>query len=233
MGLAIDEVLLDSVRGGGRGAIRFWVNRHAVVIGRSQSVAEEVDLEAADRAGIPVLRRISGGGAVYHYPGNLNLSVTLSKGAGIASVADVFRTFGEAAATGLAPWADVTCGENALRVGDLKIGGAAQARRGDAVLYHSTLLLAPDETPMSRLLLAHRPGYAPTRLASRPSRTITMAEICDDPVEVPDVIMSLRRAVEERLGVSARPDDLTGEELQRAHELVRDRYGRDAWNRSH
>jgi len=232
-GLAIDEVLLDGVRVGGPGAIRFWVNQRAVIIGRSQSVEDEVDEGVASRHRIPILRRVSGGGTVYHYPGNLNLSVALAKRPGLASVPDVFRAFGETVAVALAPWCDVGCVENALYVGDFKIGGAAQARRGDALLYHTTLLLAPDDISMDRLLLAHRPGYDPKRLASRPATTITVSEVCDGSVEVLDIAASLLRALEGRLGGRAQPDDLTKDELQKGDELVLTKYGRDAWNRSH
>lgn len=233
VGLAIDEVLLDDVRAGRMGSIRFWINGRAVVVGRSQSVADEVDVAVAEQAKIPILRRISGGGTVYHYPGNLNLSVILSKRQGVSSVADVFRVCGEAVAAGLAPWGDVACNENALRVLDRKIGGAAQARRGDAVLYHTTLLLAPDEIPLTQLLLANRSGYAPKRLASRPWETITLAEVSDSPADVSDIIDRLGRTLEERLGFRSRPGGLTSAELQRVQELVLTKYGRDSWNRSH
>jgi len=230
-GLAVDEVLFQAAHDGELGSIRFWINDRAVVIGRSQRVADEVDLAFAARERIPVLRRMTGGGAVYHYPGNLNLSVALPRVPGRRSVTDIFRFFGEAAAAALSPWVTVACGGNALRIEGRKVGGAAQARRGDAVLYHTTLLLSPDVIPMDRLLLALRPGYAPKRVASRPSSTVTLEDVFGNPVSVEDVVESVRLELEHRLETTGSAGSLTRAEHEQAELLVESKYGRDEWNR--
>ena len=232
-GLAVDEVLVDGVRAGVPGTARFWVNRRAVVVGRSQSVADEVDIAHASHVDVRILRRISGGGTVYHHPGNLNLSVVLRRRGGIASVVDAFSFFGGAVAAALAPWAELVCDGNALRVGGRKIGGAAQARRGDVVLYHTTLLLTPDEIPMERLLLAHRPGYASRRVASKPSETIALASVVDGSVSDCEVVAAITHELAHRLDEDLRPKGLTCEERKQAEDLATGKYGRDAWNRLH
>jgi len=232
-GLAVDEVLADRVRAGAPEAVRFWVNRRAVVVGRSQSVADEVDIAHATQANIPILRRISGGGTVYHHPGNLNLSVAVGRRDGMTSVVDAFSFFGEAVAGALAPWAELVCEGNALRIAGRKIGGAAQARRGDVLLYHTTLLVASDAIPMERLLLAHRPGYAPKRVASKPSETITLTDVVEGPVRDRDVGGAIADELAKRLEEKLEPDDLTRDECRWAEELVASKYGRDAWNRLH
>ncbi|MFX0151215.1 MAG: biotin/lipoate A/B protein ligase family protein [Candidatus Hodarchaeota archaeon] len=60
-------------------SIRFWRNPKSVVLGRNQSVEDEVDLEYCKKNEITLSRRISGGGTVYHDKGNLNLSFFLPK----------------------------------------------------------------------------------------------------------------------------------------------------------
>jgi len=231
-GLAVDEVLFQAARDAELGSIRFWINDRAVVIGRSQRAADEVDLAFAAHERIPVLRRMTGGGAVYHYPGNLNLSAVLPRKPGRRSVTDTFRFFGEAVAAALSPWVTVACGGNALRIGGRKVGGAAQARRGDTVLYHTTLLLSPDVIPMDRLLLAHRPGYAPERVASRPSSTVTLEDALGHPAAVENVVESIRLELERRLGTTGSVRSLTRAERAQAELLVESKYGRDEWNRS-
>jgi lipoate-protein ligase A len=73
--LALDEALVRA--GPGRPILRPWVNLPAVVVGRYQDVGREVALRACTEDGVPVLRRASGGGTVYHDLGTLNIALVL------------------------------------------------------------------------------------------------------------------------------------------------------------
>lgn len=202
-GLALEEALFETARAGGEDSLRIWVNDRAVVIGRSQGAASEVDLPAARDLGIPVLRRLSGGGAVYHYPGNLNVSLCLRDGRPLGGVAEAFARLGGTLARGLAAFGPgVTLAENSLLIDRRKVGGAAQARRGASLLYHTTLLVEPDAIPMERLLLALRTGYRPTRVPSRPRPTTTLVEAWD---ASPIARTSLRRSRMRRAAYSSGP----------------------------
>ena len=232
-GLAIDEVLLESVRSDGQDTVRLWVNDRAVIVGRSQSVSDEVDVAFAARNGIPVLRRVSGGGTVYHYPGNLNVSVVLRDGRRIGSDRDAFRFFGGAIATALAEvYPAISSDENDLLIGAAKVGGAAQARRGDALLYHTTLLAWPADVPMERLLLAMRPGYRPRRVASRPRGTVSLAETIGSEVPMERVVDVLLPALSEALFEPLVACRLDSDEERRAGWLAENKYGDPRWNRS-
>ena len=233
-GLATDEALLEAVRGGGADVVRLWVNGRAVVVGRSQSVADEVDLGFSTRDRIPVLRRISGGGTVYHYPGNLNVSVLLRDGRRIGSVRDAFRAFGEAIAAalgGLCP--GIAANENDLLIGGAKVGGAAQARRGDALLYHTTLLVGPADVPMERLLLALRPGYRPRRVPSRSRKTVSLSEATGRELPTDRVAGILIPALYAALPGAPVEASLTAEEERRIRWLTTQKYGDPQWNRFH
>jgi lipoate-protein ligase A len=231
MGLATEEALLESVRRGGPETARLWVNRRAVVVGRSQCVADEVDIEMAQSRKIPVLRRISGGGTVYHYPGNLNLSIFTRAPAGRSRVSDVFEFFGRLLADALGNLAPGShaC-ENGLYVGPFKVGGAAQARRGNGVLYHTTLLVRPPAQPMETLLLAMRPGYRAAGVASRPRSTTSLSEYAGRPIAFSELVEPithvLARAMEETLTAGR----LTRQERLDARTLQRDKYGGSQWN---
>ena len=78
--LALDEALLDQAEAGtGSEVLRLWESRQPmVVVGRGSHVAQEVDLAACRRDGVPVLRRTSGGGAIVNGPGCLMYALVLS-----------------------------------------------------------------------------------------------------------------------------------------------------------
>jgi len=104
-----------------------------------------------------------------------------------------------------------------------KLSGAAQARRGPAVLYHSTLLLEPDAVPMERYLLAMRAGYAPTRVPSRPQRTTTLSESLGRKVTAAEAVTAVGLALSRILGEPSGGDTLTGDELASAEARRRSR----------
>jgi len=232
LGLAIEEVLLDSARQDGCETIRIWVNERAIILGRSQSIAAEVDQVQAQTLGIPILRRISGGGTVYHYPGNLNVSIVFRKRPELSEVSSVFRLFGHLLTEALARLAPKLYPEdNGLYADGLKVGGGAQARRGDAVLYHTTLLVQPCPIPMETLLLAMRSGYRSQGIASRPRATTSLSELLSRPVESTEVVAPIIDALASALSVYPKADRLTPQEAARAAVLRDEKYGSLAWNR--
>ncbi len=232
-GLATDEALIESVRAGTPDALRLWVNDRSVIVGRSQAVGDEVDGAFAARNGIPILRRISGGGTVYHYPGNLNLSVVLRDGRAIGSVGEVFRFFGQTIAVALADVSPaVSFEENDLLLGAAKLGGAAQARRGDALLYHTTVLVRPGDVPMERILLAMRTGYRAAHVASRPRRTTSLGEGAGRDISIGFVAELLIPALSGALGTPLDPAGLEEDEIVRVDRLAKTKYNDPRWNRS-
>lgn len=227
LGLAVDEALLESVRRGGEAMVRFWIGERAVVIGRSQRIEDEVDLPVARQDGVLIFRRCSGGGAVLHYPGNLNVSVVVG---GVGSVGEVFQRLGGAVADALREMGvDARVRGSAIMERFGKLSGAAQARRGRAVLYHGTLLLEPDVVPMQRYLLALRAGYAPARVPSRPQPTTTLSESLGRKVTAAEVAAAVGLALSRILGEPGGGDTLTAEELASAETLRRSRYEDSTW----
>jgi lipoate-protein ligase A len=77
--MACDEILLDEVNEGRREPVlRFWEARtYFAIVGYGNSIQLECDTEACKRLGIPILRRISGGGAILQGPGCLNYSLVM------------------------------------------------------------------------------------------------------------------------------------------------------------
>jgi lipoate---protein ligase len=117
-----------------------WQNEPSVIIGRHQDLLSEIDTGFTGEWKIKAVRRFSGGGAVYHDPGNLNLSFMSSDGN-----TDFRRYVNEIArflsGIGIKAEADQ---RNSLYIGNHKISGSAQYIRGNKVLYHATLLFSSD-----------------------------------------------------------------------------------------
>jgi len=146
-------------------SFRVWRSADSVVLGRFLEPAREVHLELAAELGVPVLRRPSGGGAVFHDLGNINYSIYLPQGrtpgfsieeslrALSFPVTDLLDSLG-------VPWSWEP--PNNIFVFGRKISGSAQARSGGRLLHHGALLVNTDLERMRRLL---KPGGR-SRIAS-------------------------------------------------------------------
>lgn len=153
--LAFEEYVLENRREGDW--LLLWQNERTVVIGLNQLAAAEVDEDYARKNGITVIRRATGGGAVYHDLGNLNYSFicdapedlsSLSLAAFMEPVCLALRSLGVPAEVS---------GRNDVTVNGLKVSGTAQRLSGRRILHHGTLLFETDSDTMSAVL---RPGRA-------------------------------------------------------------------------
>ena len=231
-GMAMEEALFETASNDGLDTIRFWINNRCVIIGRSQAAWSEVDRDRAEALGIPVIRRLSGGGAVYHYPGNLNISLFLSEGASLGTVDESFRAFGGALAGSLSTLGlQILSDRGSLLRGERKIGGAAQMRRGNCLLYHTTLLVEPDSLDMKDLLLAMRPGYAPSATRSLPVETATLREIrCFDLPKPSSIAQLMLQGISAVLHRPIREGKPSFQEEEKAERLASQKYSDPQWN---
>ena len=231
-GLALEEALLESVHSGGTDTLRLWVNDCSVIVGRSQSVSSEVDPSQLHELNIPVFRRISGGGAVYHYPGNLNVSLFLRNATALGTVPETYDAIGAALVDGLERCGIAASAEgNVIMVGDRKIAGAAQARRGRSLLYHASLLVSPSIIPIGDLLLAMQGTYRTRSVASRPFPVVTASELAPN-VSLEGLAHILSAAIAQSLDEVLEEVGCTPNEMDRAERLKIEKYRSDAWNLS-
>lgn len=144
---------------------RVWRNDRCVVLGRFLRPEEEVYLARAKELGVPVLKRASGGGAVFHDLGNLNYSLYLDlESLAAEGIADSLRRLSFPVTSLLSelriPWEWVP--PNNIYVEGRKISGSAQARGRGRLLHHGTLLISTDLRTMQELLKAGgRSRHAP------------------------------------------------------------------------
>jgi len=193
LNLALDEVILEAVaRGETPPTLRLWRNPRCVVVGRGQRVEDEVDLAACQDLRIPVLQRASGGGTVYHHPGNLNFSLFLPLVSPWTSVRESRNTVSRLLAQAIQERLGVKADERdgSVFVCGAKVSGSAQLRRR-ALLHHGTLLFAPDGVKMEDILLAHRAGYRPRGVPSRPSVVSDLSSLTWHEVTIEGVICTV------------------------------------------
>lgn len=169
--LALDEWLLHAADADPRQAtLRIWEpTRYCVVLGRSNRAGVEADLEACRRDDVPVLRRMSGGGAVVIGPGCLCFTLTLPIHAehqrlGITGTTAALLGRMAASLQSLLPGSAVR-GISDLTVTELKFSGNAQRWQRQAFLHHGTLLYDFDLPRVGRYL--RTPSRQPEYRAER------------------------------------------------------------------
>jgi lipoate-protein ligase A len=229
--MALDDVLTHEVGAGRRPpTLRIWEwASPAVVIGRFQSLRNEVDMDAAQRHGIEVVRRISGGGAMFIEPGN---TITYSIYAPLSLIKDM--SFQQAYAF-MDAWVIEALGELGIKawyqpLNDItseggKIAGAAQAHRGGAVLHHVTMAYDIDATKMLDVLRIGREKLSDKGITSAAKRVDPLRSQTGLPREA--VIQRMIDTFRRLYGLA--DDALRADELAQAQALALSRFGSAAW----
>ena len=208
----------------------FYVNAPAIIIGRNQNTIEEIDSNVVAARGIRVVRRVSGGGAVYHDLGNLNFSfMTRDVHARFnrydlfnRPVVEVLRELGVPAEIG---------GRNDILADGRKISGNAQFATAGRMFSHGTLLLDSNLDDVTAALKP-KPGKIESKgVKSIRSRVANISEFLREPITVDE----LRDRILERI-FGARDRSciptlaLDDADWGAAQALLERRYGTWAWN---
>ena len=223
--LALDEYLLTRFPGE---VIALWRNGPSVIIGKNQNALEEIDLDFVRSRQIPVVRRLTGGGAVFHDLGNLNYTLVQPCGTGdfnnyakfTKPIVDFLATLGVEAALS---------GRNDLLVDGQKFSGNAQAVRGGHILHHGTLLFSAD---LSRLAGALRPQAIKLEskgVKSVSSRVTNLAGHLPAPMEVEEFLERLRTYFLQTVS-GLTPCTLTAADQAAVDDLCREKYRSWDWN---
>jgi lipoate-protein ligase A len=232
--MALDQVLTEEVGEGRRGpTLRIWEwNEKAVIIGSFQSLRNEVDSDEAQARGVTILRRISGGGAMFIEPGNtitysIYAPAELVQGMSFADsyaflddwVLQALHSIGIAAE--YKPLNDIASPQG-------KIGGAAQKRLGNgAVLHHVTMAYDIDADAMMQVLRIGREKLSDKGVSSAVKRV--------DPLKTQSG-MSRSEVIDTMVGTfrelyGLRDGIVTDAERSRVAELVTEKFLTEEWLR--
>lgn len=204
-----------------------WQNDNAIIVGKYQNTLSEINLEAVERRGIRVVRRLSGGGAVYHDMGNLNFTFITDAASGTALDMKLFCQPVVRTLAALGVHAEVN-GRNDITIDGKKFSGNSQYLRQGRVMHHGTIMFNSDLSVVSEALQVDPTKFQTKGVRSVRSRVTNVADHLDRPVSLPEFRrILLENILRENPG---QPYPLTPKDLAAVEKLREERYAAWDWN---
>jgi lipoate-protein ligase A len=230
--IAFDAALIEE-RQAGRvpDTIRFLRFPPTVLIGRHQDLSREVDLDYCRGNDVGIVRRITGGGAIYLDEGQLGWEIVFHRSAlGIPALPDLAREICNAAAAGLSRLGiDAKFRpRNDIEVDGRKISGTGGFFDGDVLIYQGTVLVDMNPQLMVSALRIPEKKLAKRSLDSAAQRVITLKDLLGDSMPGLETIKAaLIEGFEEGLGIQASQGEISAAEEALAEKHFDDEIGRD------
>ena len=224
---ALEEYCLNEVAPH-RSCVILYVNDPVVVVGKHQCVFAEVDLTVAQREGIRVIRRVSGGGSVYHDGGNLNFSFVSAFdrtrfGNYTECLKPVVRALGDLGIQA------TQGGKSDLHINGLKISGNAQYANTRSMLIHGTLLFDADTHRLRSVLSASAPVIAARGVPSIRSAVTRIRDHLPSDMNMVGFVRSVRNSLSRYLPID-HCESLTPPQWEAIYRIADEKYRRWAWN---
>lgn len=206
----------------------FYINEPSIIIGRNQNTLEEINFKYVEEKALHVVRRVSGGGAVYHDFGNLNFSFITKHdikslnnfGKFTEPVTNILNKMGVPAELK---------GRNDVLVNDKKISGNAQFSTGKRMLHHGTLLLDSDLDEVSRALNVKMTKIQSKGHKSSRSRVANISEFLEEKINIEDFRYLILKGLYDQ-EEEFETYKLSEEEWEAVHKLRDEKYGTWEWN---
>lgn len=220
--LSLEETLLRQIAPG-QCILYLWQNQRTVVIGRNQHPTNECRIQALEADGGHLVRRLSGGGAVYHDLGNLNFTFLTHLAdydveKQTETILEAVRSLGVPAEKN---------GRNDLTADGGKFSGHAYYKSGDQCYHHGTLMVDVDLSPLERYLSVSPLKLQAKGVASVRSRVVNLRQFCPD-LTIPQLRQALIDAFGRVYGLPVTPLTREGlDQVQLARSLAR--FSDPAW----
>ena len=206
---------------------RLWRNDNAVIVGRNQNARAEIDTDFVREHNVAVVRRLTGGGAVFHDLGNVNYTFIDAKIPGEDSHA-MFRRFTAPVIEALRKLGvDARLeGRNDLLIGDAKFSGNAICIHEGRVLQHGTLLFSSKMADIAGALIPRKEKYEGRGVKSVRSRVTNISEHLSKPMNVEEFLGFLAGSIASEFT----PYNYSEQDLEGIRRLTEEKYRTDAWN---
>lgn len=226
--LAIEEYVLRTMDIEEDSFLLFYINEPSIIVGKNQNTIEEIDTDFVEKNGIKVVRRLSGGGAVYHDLGNLNYSfITKDDGESFRN----FEKFTEPVVEALSKIGVKAelIGRNDFLVEGRKISGNAQFATQGRMFSHGTLMFDTEIDTVVSALKVRKDKIESKGIKSIRSRVANISEFLQEPMTIEEFRLEILKSIfggEENIKYK----ELTDEDWENIHELSRERYANWDWN---
>lgn len=223
--LAAEEYILKEFQ---EECFMLWRNEPSIIIGKNQNTLAEINLDYVRQHKIPVVRRLSGGGAVFHDLGNLNFTFIVNED--VSSFSD-FRRFTQ-------PIIDVLrklsinaefSGRNDITIDGKKISGNAQYYYKNRILHHGTLLFSSSITDLSAALKVRPVKFEDKGVKSVSKRVTNISEHLKEPITIEQFIDLIMNHIREQTG-GREMYEFTQEDIKKIEKLVKEKYSTWEWN---
>jgi lipoate---protein ligase len=223
--LATEEYVLKEIN---EDSFMLWRNEPSIIVGKHQNTLAEINIDYVKQNNIKVVRRLSGGGAVFHDLGNLNFTFTMkSEDENTINfrkytdpILEVMQNMGIDARFE---------GRNDLTIGGRKFSGNAMHIWKNKVLSHGTLLFSSHMPDLGAALNADPLKFRDKAVKSVRTRVTNISEHLKTPMDVTQFADLIQEHMAARYP-DARLYDLTDEDHRRINELVRSKYETWEWN---
>ncbi|MDO7907325.1 lipoate--protein ligase [Paenibacillus sp. JX-17] len=226
--LAIEEYALKHLPAD-ESYLLFYINRPSIIIGKHQNTVEEINNEYVRDNNIQVVRRLSGGGAVYHDLGNLNFSfITKDDGESFHN----FQKFTQPVIEALHKMgvnAEMT-GRNDLQVGEQKISGNAQFATRGRMFTHGTLMFNLNLDHVQAALNANPEKFKSKSTKSVRSRVANIRDLMDTKMTIEEFRAELLRSIFSMEASEVPQYELTEKDWEKINQISEERYKLWDWN---
>jgi len=224
--LAFEEYIFKNLK---EDVVLLWRNAPAIIVGKHQNTVEEINADYVKEKDIKIVRRITGGGAVYHDLGNLNFSFITN--AENTSEID-FKTHNVPILNALKQLG-VNCelsGRNDMVIEGKKFSGIAQSVAKGRVLNHGTILFDSDLSVLSQALKVKQDKIESKGIKSVASRVTNIREHLTEDVDVLEFKEVLLKNIFQFLEKPVTRHELSEADKEAVDAMVKDRYNTWEWN---
>ena len=226
--MAVEEYLLNSPQYPDD-IFMLWQNDCTIVVGRHQNTNEEINNDFVKKKGLKVVRRLSGGGAVFHDMGNLNFTF-IRRNSDMGTTHFGFYVQPVIATLGRFGIKAEFSGRNDITVNGQKFSGNAQYFSSMGLLHHGTLLFNSDFATLAGALNPNSHKYESKGVKSVRSRVVNIKECTDIDIDFEEFKMTLIETVFSYMGQDYEERKFDSADNGRIQELADSRYGTWEWN---